>query len=146
MNLARLGVRKADIVLAYFLLRATLGMNILMHGVARLISGPALFATELSRTFHDTPLPQPVLLAFGFSLPSAEALIGVLFFAGFFTRWALIAGSVLMLVLTFGSTLHQDWNVAAIQLTYSVIYAALVAFQWVDAYSLEVLLKTGHRE
>lgn len=145
MNLASFGVRRADLVLAYFLLRAALGINILMHGVARLLSGTAVFAAALSRTFHDTPLPQPALLAFGLSLPWVEALIGLLLLAGFFTRWALIAGSVLMLVLTFGSTLHQDWNIAAIQLAYAVVYAALLAFNGVDTCSLDMLLKRRQR-
>ena len=32
-----------------------------------------------------------------------------------------------MLALSFGTALRQDWDVAAIQLLYSVVYAALIA-------------------
>ncbi len=143
MSVEKLGVNKPDLALAYFLLRATLGVNILMHGAARILSGPAAFAAGLSHTFHNSPLPEPLVLAFGLSLPWIEALIGLLVLLGLVTRWALVAGSVLMLVLMFGSSLHQDWNVVAIQLAYAVVYAALLAFRGVDAYSVDSKIKTS---
>jgi hypothetical protein len=58
MNSETLPVLKADVTLACFLLRAALGINILMHGAARILSGPGPFAASLSHTFRDTLLPQ----------------------------------------------------------------------------------------
>ena len=142
MNLEAVGMRRADVVLAYFLLRVALGLNILMHGVARILTGTDVFAAGLSRTFQGTPLPHSAVVAFGLSLPWVEALLGLLLLAGFLTRWALIAGSLLMLVLMFGSSLHQDWNIVGIQLTYAVVYAILLALHGVDRYSLDALVKS----
>ena len=140
-NLDSYGVRKADAVVAYFLLRVALGLNILMHGVARIASGTGVFAATLSHTFQNTPLPRPAVLAFGTCLPWVEAALGLVLLIGLFTREALVGGSILILVLTFGSTLHQDWDVAGIQLTYALAYAALLACQGLNIYSLDVFLK-----
>jgi len=38
----------------------------------------------------------------------------------------LVAGSLLILALTFGTTLRQDWSTAGVQLIYAAIYAALL--------------------
>jgi thiosulfate dehydrogenase (quinone) large subunit len=116
-----------DYSLAYALLRIALGLNIFLHGVTRLISGPANFVASLTKMFENTILPAALVVPFAYALPWLEAAIGLLILIGLRTRDALVAGSVLMLVLTFGTTLRQDWNVAAIQLFYSVIYAALIA-------------------
>jgi thiosulfate dehydrogenase (quinone) large subunit len=55
-------------------------------------------------------------------------------------RFALAAGSVLMFVLTFGSTLRQDWDIAGLQLIYAAVYAALLAFWEQDWFSLDSLI------
>jgi thiosulfate dehydrogenase [quinone] large subunit len=72
--------------------------------------------------FQKTPLPVWSVYGFGYVLPIVEALVGACVLFGFQTRRALILGSVLMLVLTFGSTLRQDWPIVGIQLMYSLIY------------------------
>ena len=113
--------------LAYALLRIALGLNIFLHGVARLIAGPANFVASLTKMFENTILPTALVVPFGYTLPWLEGIIGLLILIGLRTRDALVAGSLLMLVLTFGTILRQDWNVAAIQLFYSAIYAALIA-------------------
>ena len=48
-----------------------------------------------------------------------------------------------MLVLTCGSTLHQDWNIAVIQLFYAVVYTALLAVRGAGRYSPDVFMKTA---
>jgi thiosulfate dehydrogenase [quinone] large subunit len=55
-----------------------------------------------------------------------ELAIGVLLLAGVATRYALIAGFLLMLVLMFGITMKQDWNVAGQQLLYGLVLAVLL--------------------
>ena len=55
-------------------------------------------------------------------------------------RSALVAGSLLMFVLTFGSALRQDWDIAGLQLIYAAIYAALLAFREKDWFSLDSLM------
>jgi thiosulfate dehydrogenase [quinone] large subunit len=60
--------KNRDVELAYSLLRATLGLNILMHGIARLLLGPAGFAEKLVGLFTKTPLPSWSVYGFGSSL------------------------------------------------------------------------------
>jgi len=129
-----------DGALAYFLLRATLGVNLCMHGISRLLAGPASFAHSLVALFERTPLPGWLVLAFGFTLPWIEAVLGLLLLSGLRTRLALIAGSVLLVVLTFGSALRQDWQTVGLQLIYSSVYSALLAFRSRNIYALDRFL------
>jgi thiosulfate dehydrogenase [quinone] large subunit len=87
--------------------------------------------------FQKTPLPTWSVYSFGYVLPMVEALVGACVLFGFQTRRALISGSVLMLVLTFGSTLRQDWPTVGIQLTYSFIYSLLLAGVRFNSYSVD---------
>lgn len=130
-----------DAALAHLLLRAALGLNLLMHGVARLLNGPDKFTAGLVQMFASTPLPQPLVAGFASALPWVEGTLGLLILIGLGTRAALAAAGVLMLVLTFGVTLRQDWATASIQLTYAAVIAALVATLAWDRYSADALLK-----
>jgi thiosulfate dehydrogenase (quinone) large subunit len=79
-------------------------------------------------------------------LPWAEAILGFLLLIGFCTTVVLFAGSLLILVLTFGTTLRQDWNTAEIQLVYAAVYAALLALvRWND-YSVDRLIARSQME
>ncbi|MGB8985679.1 MAG: DoxX family membrane protein [Candidatus Sulfotelmatobacter sp.] len=116
-----------DLSLAYALLRVTLGLNIFMHGTSRLLAGVGNFVSWMIKMFQNTVLPTAVIVPFGYALPWLEAGLGLLIIIGLRTREALVAGALLMLGLTFGTALRQDWDVAGIQLLYSVVYAALIA-------------------
>jgi thiosulfate dehydrogenase [quinone] large subunit len=98
-----------------------------MHGVSRILAGVGNFASGMIKMFQNTALPRAVVEPFGYALPWLEAAIGLLIIVGLRTREALVAGALLMLALTFGTTVRQDWDVAGIQLLYSVVYAALIA-------------------
>jgi thiosulfate dehydrogenase (quinone) large subunit len=119
--------RPDDSSLAYALLRVTLGLNIFMHGTSRLLGGIGNFVSGMIKMFQNTVLPTDVVVPFGYALPWLEAALGLLIIIGFRTREALVAGSLLMLALTFGTALRQDWDVAGVQLLYTAIYAALIA-------------------
>jgi thiosulfate dehydrogenase [quinone] large subunit len=77
--------------------------------------------------FQNTLLPTALVVPFGYALPWLEALLGILILIGFRTREALVSGALLMLALTFGTALREDWDVAGIQLLYSAVYAVLIA-------------------
>ena len=66
-----------------------------------------------------------------------QAVIGVLIFPGLWSRFAYCAGFLLMIALTFGSTLRQDWTAAGWQLLYAFAYAALLAFREHSRYSVD---------
>jgi thiosulfate dehydrogenase [quinone] large subunit len=125
--------------LPYALLRVALGLNICLHGIVRWAAGLRTFAESLLPMFERTPLPTWSVYSFGLLLPVVEATVGACVLFGFQTRRALIAGSVLMLVLTFGSTLRQDWPTVGIQLTYSVVYSLLLAGIRFNSYDVDQL-------
>jgi len=119
--------RLDDRSLAYVVLRVTLGLNIFMHGFSRVLGGVGKFVDSMDKMFGNTPLPITFVQPFAYALPWLEAGIGFLIFTGFRTREALVTGALLMLALTFGTALRQDWDVAGLQLLYSAVYAALIA-------------------
>lgn len=126
-----------EVALSYALLRVALGLNICLHGVVRWAAGLRNFAESLLPIFQKTPLPAWSVYSFGYVLPIVEALVGACVLFGFQTKRALISGSVLMLVLTFGSTLRQDWPTVGIQLMYSLVYSLLLAGTPVSYYSID---------
>lgn len=134
-----------DYSLAYALLRAFLGVNIAMHGISRILMGVGVFASGIEKQFAATILPHFAVAAFAHVLPWAEASIGLLILFGVATRFALVAGALLMIVLTFGSNLHQDWQVAGLQLIYAVVYAVLISFHRYNALSLDQFLLAKER-
>jgi thiosulfate dehydrogenase [quinone] large subunit len=134
-----------DLALPYALLRIALGLNICLHGVIRWTAGLTSFAGSLVPMFQMTPLPLWSVYSFGCVLPIVETLVGACVLFGFQTGRALISGSVLMLVLTFGSTLRQDWPTVGIQLTYSLVYALLLATIRFNSYSVDRRLYRSRR-
>jgi len=129
-----------DASLAYLFLRATLGVNILIHGASRLLSGPEKFAALLAQQFDATPLPHLLITGFAYCLPWIEAITGAFILVGLFSRIALSVGALLIFVLSFGSTLRQDWESAGLQLIYAATYAALLLALHNNRYSVDALL------
>ena len=128
-----------DLSVAYALLRITLGINIALHGISRILAGPAAFVSSLTKQFEGTALPLLAVHGFGYALPWLEALIGLLILFGALTRVALIAGALLIVLLTFGSTLHQDWDVAGLQLIYALVYFVLIGLRQHNSLSIDGL-------
>ena len=119
MQAERTGPRNLQI--AYALFRITLGLDMFLHGVMRL---PALRAwvDATSKLFENTILPMQLVRGFLFVLPFPEGLIGALLILGFFTRNALIAGSLTMIILVFGTGTRQDWTTVGLQMVYALYY------------------------
>ncbi len=113
---------------AYLLLRLLTGVDFFMHGFARIFTGTHLsgFAQGMVKSMATTPLPPALTLATGYAVPCVELVIGTLLLLGLFTRAALNAALLLMLVLMFGITLKQDWNTAGSQLLYGLVLALLL--------------------
>jgi thiosulfate dehydrogenase [quinone] large subunit len=127
----------SDERLAYALLRIVVGANLMMHGISRMIAGTGEFAAKLVMQFAHAPLPAWSVWAFGLVLPAIEGGLGLLLLIGLRTRAVLIAAMLLIMVLTFGSSLLQDWSAAGIQLTYAAIYAALIFLRKYNNWSAD---------
>src|ERR1700730_18620873 len=132
--------RYKDTALGYLLLRATIGTNIFTHGLSRILAGPSHFADALVPAFQHAPLPASFVRLFALALPWAESIVGMLVLLGIRTQFALVAGSFLILTLTFGATLNQDWESAGLQLIYETVYASLRAFRQYNTLSIDELL------
>jgi thiosulfate dehydrogenase (quinone) large subunit len=135
------GIDTRDEQLAYALLRAVVGVNLLMHGVGRMLVGPGEFAAKLVMQFAHAPLPAWSVWAFGLVLPAIEGLLGLLLLIGLRTRTVLVAASLLIMLLTFGAALVQDWSAAGIQLTYAVVYAALLFLRRYNGWSVDAWME-----
>jgi thiosulfate dehydrogenase [quinone] large subunit len=103
-------------------------MDFFGHGFARIFTGTHLggFAHGMIGDMAKSPLPQSLVLATGYVVPCVELAIGVLLLTGVATRFALVMAMLLMLVLMFGITMKQDWNVAGQQLLYGLVLAVLL--------------------
>jgi thiosulfate dehydrogenase [quinone] large subunit len=129
-----------DRKLAYLMLRFTLGLAILMHGIVRLPHFRA-FADGMVKQFAETVLPAAVVRPFALSLVLAEVIIGLLLLLGLWTRWSLLLGAALISALVFGTALRSDWDTLAIQMLYALIYAALLAGREYNSYSVDAVIE-----
>jgi thiosulfate dehydrogenase [quinone] large subunit len=127
--------------LGYVMLRLAFGFNVMMHGVSRILMGPGEFAFKLQTQFAHSVLPMVGVRAFGIVLPGIETLLGFLILTGLRLRVALVAASLLLMALTFGSAMIQEWSAAATQLTYAAIVAALIMLQRFDGWSVDAWLQ-----
>jgi thiosulfate dehydrogenase [quinone] large subunit len=133
-----------DRALACLLLRATLGLNLALHGITRIfIGGVTQFVNTTLTQFQNTPLPVWQVRAFATVVPYAELLLGALLFAGLWTRWALSAGALLMMALIFGTALRSEWNILFLQMFYSFLYFVLLMCRQYDSFSADGLLRKG---
>ena len=140
-----IGRRDLDEGLAYGILRLTLGVNILLHGATRLLSGLGGFVSATVAQFSRTPLPEASVRLFATALPFLETAVGFAILIGLWTRWGLVGGALLMTALVFGTALRSDWATLGIQMVYAVIYFLLLTFRAHDRFSLDRLLE-GDRQ
>ncbi len=125
-----------DFSLAHALLRVGLGVNLFTHGLVRL-PDLAAFAAHTRQAMAQSPLPLPLVVAAGYAIPFVEITTGALLLLGLFLRPALVLGFLLLLVLMLGICLAQNWTVAAEQLVYMLVLAALLATARHDRYSVD---------
>ena len=133
--------RSSDLVWAYTILRLSFGANIMLHGVSRLLAGHAAFLAYLTHYFEKTPLvPASLLPSFAWVLPPVETLLGLLLVLGLWTRFALIAGALVLAMLVVGTNLAQDWNVAGLQLIYAFLYCYLLVHRGRNVVSIDGMM------
>jgi thiosulfate dehydrogenase [quinone] large subunit len=124
-------------ITAYFIARFALGLNILLHGIIRLLEGPTAFVTSIEREFRGTILPAAGVVFFARLLPFAETLIGVLLVIGLGTQLAIVSGFALLMLLLIGKSIKQDWMTVGLQMIYVGFYAVLEALLGYNRISID---------
>jgi len=130
-----------NMVWSYAVLRFTLGITFLFHGIPRFMSGWSAFADQMVQNFQNTFLPDFMVRPFALSVPPVEVVLGILLCLGLFTRWTLIAGGLWMIALVFGTTLRQDYPTVAIQLLYALLFFVLQVWETSNRISLDTLMR-----
>jgi thiosulfate dehydrogenase [quinone] large subunit len=125
--------------IAYSLLRITFGANISLHGLMRLLEGHATFLAYITKQMQGAPVPAWFLPLFSYALPYLEGSVGLLLLLGLFTRTALIAGALVILLLQIGSCLAQNWPVAGDQLVYALCFFILLSVVDRNRWSIDGL-------
>jgi len=119
----------SDRSLAYAVLRFAFGINIFGHGFIRILSGIDKFVAWMLNEMKGTFMPDAIVRPFAYVVAWGELLLGLALILGLFTRPALVLGGMLIAALTFGTTLRQDWGIAGLQVTYSLLYFVLLYFR-----------------
>ncbi len=125
---------------SYVLLRLAIGASMLGHGLVRL---PKLagFSRWMVASFEKSMLPGVLIKPFSYALPVAEFVIGLLVVAGLFTRPALIAGGLVMVLLIFGTAMVENWEAIPSQLIHVAFFAVLLQYAAVNGFALDNLFK-----
>ena len=126
--IARTSERSRNIERAYAIFRLSLGFDIFMHGLMRIVTGRAAFVLQTEKSFINTIIPMPVVHYFLTVLPYLEFAIGALLIAGLFTMEASIAGGLVMIILIFGMGARQQWANVGNEMVYAAWYFLLIAF------------------
>lgn len=126
--------------IAYALFRLTLGLNIFFHGFIRIVVSRQNFVAQTEKLFTNTFLPMWQVHLFLSILPFLEVLVGLLLILGLLTRWALVGGALLMMVLIFGTATRQDWNTVGTQTLYGLFYFFLISRMQDNCFALDRLL------
>jgi thiosulfate dehydrogenase [quinone] large subunit len=114
-------MKKTNEQLAYLVGRFALGINFLMHGIARMddLSG---FANSIASGFEGTLLPVVLAKAYGFFIPVFELVIGLFVLIGFYSRTSLFLGGLFMSTLIFGMAVQENWGTVGSQMIYTLFF------------------------
>lgn len=136
----RSGDRSLGRALGYFILRLSLGVDMLMHYVVRTWGISQDFVPVTEKMFVGNLLPMSWVHYFLTYLPYFEGVLGVLLILGLWSRWALTAEGLLVTVLLFGTALRSDWTVVSHQMIYLLFVFILLAVEDYDYFSVDSVL------
>jgi len=121
-----LGLRAADISLAYVLLRIVVGINYFNHGFTRMGNIPG-FMDAMVGAMAGSWMPEPLVRFTAFFVSPVELIFGLCLILGLFTRLSLVVLFGLMAILMYGVTIVQNWDSASSQLIYNLVLFVLLA-------------------
>lgn len=143
-NSTRVWLRPKDIVAAYTLLRIVVGVNYFNHGFTRMGNIPG-FIDSMVQTMQGSWIPEALVRINAALVPPVELVVGLLITIGLFTRNALIACFILMIVLMYGVTIIQNWDTAGSQLIYNITLFILLAGLGFNTVSIDHWLRRKRR-
>lgn len=114
-----------DFKTTYFFLRFPVALSIFGHGLVRL---PKLqtFTEGMVKSMEKSAIPESLLTPFGYFIPIAEFLIGLVLLIGYQTKYTIYAGLALMGLLVFGSASVENWTGIEAQLVHSIYLGGLL--------------------
>ena len=133
-------LRRRDLVTGYTMLRILFGVNFFNHGFVRLNAIPE-FAQGMVDLFADTFVPEPLVRAPAMLDPIVEFLVGIGITLGLGTEISLLTGMGLMVMLTYGVTLIQNWDAASSQLIYALVFTLLIVGRCFNDFSLDRVIE-----
>ena len=122
--------------ITFLLLRLGIAISFFCHGLVRLPK-LAKFSSGIIKTFEDSMIPNIMVIPFSYILPIAEFSIGLLLILGLFTKQSLIAGSIVMLLLIFGTTMIENFDALSSQLIHLTFFAVLLSYLQYNNYSVD---------
>ncbi|APW66028.1 MULTISPECIES: DoxX family membrane protein [Arcobacteraceae] len=130
--------KQKTLELAYLILRLTMGVNMLTHGIARMLNLEG-FNTWMIGQFSKTILPEFMVSISSYLIPFVELIIGILLILGLFTSRTLLVGALLIVALVFGSGLQENWNIMSSQMIYAIFFFILSYFIELNRYSIDAI-------
>ncbi|MNU13275.1 hypothetical protein D3C71_13120 [compost metagenome] len=116
-----------DLKTAFFFLRLLIAISLLGHGSVRI---PKLysFSDWMVTSMEKSMIPILIIVPFGYVLPIAEAILGILLLINFKIKYTLYSALVLMSILIFGSCSIENWSAIEAQLLHSFYLFGLFWF------------------
>lgn len=130
--------KQKTLELAYLILRLTMGVNMLTHGIARMLNLDG-FNTWMIGQFSKTILPEFMVSISSYLIPFVELIIGILLILGLFTSRTLLVGALLIVALVFGSGLQENWNIMSSQMIYAIFFFILSYLIELNRYSIDAI-------
>ncbi|MFL6208710.1 MAG: MauE/DoxX family redox-associated membrane protein [Pyrinomonadaceae bacterium] len=127
---------------AYALLRVTLGVVFLFNGTGKFMGGLGNFVGGMNQRFAGK-LPAALVMPFAYALPFMEVLCGTLLLLGLFSGIALMLSGLLLVALTFGTVMLNDFPTVAHNTQYALVNFVLLWFVEHNDYSLDRLRRVG---
>ena len=132
---------RSDTSLAYAIFRLTFGVNLMFRGVDRVFFlGLDNFGNGMVKQFEMTWIGAGMIQPFAHTIPWIEMVMGALIIVGLFSRPALVVGGLMMTSLTFGTMFLRNFDLAWLQLTYSIAFFLLLATHSWNLISLDAML------
>jgi thiosulfate dehydrogenase [quinone] large subunit len=100
-------------------------MVLLFNGIGKFMGGIGNFAGGMNQRFSGK-LPSALVLPFAYALPFMEALFGALILLGLFSAVALVLSGLLLLALTFGAIMLNDFPTVAHNTQYALVNFVLL--------------------